>query len=133
METPMLKNTSENILAVLEARLEGYSISHICELTGLSQNYIRKVLKEEQIQIKLAENQALLEENLQDIRHRDAQMKEKSTEIILDALNEKMGVDKKFDAAKIVYKTQKFESVSRDATAAFRGIFTQDKPTKTGD
>ena len=119
METTRL----ELEIAILEARLEGWSVSKIAELVGKSQNFVRKVLAEEEVQKDLEANRAVLDENLQDIRHRESLMREKAHEIILDALNNELGVDKKFDAAKVVYKTQKFESGVRDATAAFREMF----------
>ena len=111
-------------LAVLEARLEGWSVAKIAEVLGKSEAFVRKVLAKEGVRRELEANRVILDENLQDIRHRESQMREKASEVILDALNNEMGVDKKFDAAKVVYKTQKFESGVRDATAAFREVFT---------
>ena len=110
-------------LAIVEARLEGRSVVEICNLTGKSGNYVRKVLKKPENQVKLDENRELFEQNLNDIKHREVVMRERATEIVLDALNGQFGVDKQFDAGKVVYKTQKFESGVRDATAAFRELF----------
>lgn len=119
----MRENSQALELAILEARLEGLSLGQICEMVGKGERYVRKILAKENVQIELEKQKNELEANLKDVRLREVHMREKANELVLGALNGEMGVEKQFDAAKVVFKAQKIESGIQDATKAFREFF----------
>lgn len=113
----------ELTLAVLESRMEGRSIQQISVLIGKSESFIRGILRDEEVQKVLKVYRERLETETEDVRLREAAMRENAAEIMLETLNGENGQDKKYDAAKTVWKTQKLQSEAKDATAAFREVF----------
>jgi len=115
--------------SVLELRLEGLSQIRIAQIVGVSQIKVSQILQEESLQKALKEARQDLEKGLEDVRFREKVSQEIASEIILSALNGDMGDSTKYDAAKVVFKTQKVGEAARDATQAFREVF---NPTTGG-
>jgi uncharacterized protein (DUF3084 family) len=127
ISTELLKK--ELTIAVLESRLEGRTVKQISILIGKSEGYVRGILKSEELQKDLKDAREGLEKETEDVRLREALMRENASEIMLETLQGENGVDKKYDAAKTVWKTQKLQGEVKDATAAFREVF--GKPVAT--